>query len=225
MKRLNRVLLGLFLITVGVIYGLNKLEITNINIFFDGWWTLFIIIPSFLGLLERDDFVGNVIGLLIGFSLLFLIQGFISVEKLTSLIMPTILVVIGLTLLIKNIANTSTERKIKEINKKDKPKEYSSTFSSLKLNIDDELKNLDLSATFGGIVCDIRKAIIKNDVVINTTSVFGGIEIYVPNDVEIKVLQTSIFGSVENKRKPKDEKSKKTIYINSTCIFGGVDIK
>ena len=38
----------------GVIFGLNALEITDINIFFDGWWTLFIIVPCFIGLFKDD---------------------------------------------------------------------------------------------------------------------------------------------------------------------------
>ena len=43
MKKIESILWGLVLIVVGVIIGLNTMGITNINIFFDGWWTLFII--------------------------------------------------------------------------------------------------------------------------------------------------------------------------------------
>ena len=54
---------------------------------------------------------------------------------------------------------------------------------------------------------------------------FGGIDILVPDDVVIKTKTTSVFGGVENKKNLKDNKEAKTIYINATCIFGGVDIK
>ena len=48
---------GLILIAIGLVFGLNALEITNIDIFFDGWWTLFIIVPCFIGLItEREKF-------------------------------------------------------------------------------------------------------------------------------------------------------------------------
>ena len=56
------------------------------------------------------------------------------------------------------------------------------------------------------------------------SSIFGGIDIIVPKDVNIKVTSTSIFGGVENKVK-NNTTNKKTIYINATCLFGGVDIK
>lgn len=81
-----------------------------------------------------------------------------------------------------------------------------------------------MTAVFGGIKCNLSKSNIKKDVVINTLSVFGGITIIVPSDVNVKVVSTSIFGGVEKKERDFDSKNK-TIYINATCLFGGVDIK
>ena len=52
MNKLSKVIWGLVLIVLGIIFGLNALEITNINVFFDGWWTLFIIVPSFIDLFK-----------------------------------------------------------------------------------------------------------------------------------------------------------------------------
>ena len=51
----------------------------------------------------------------------------------------------------------------------------------------------DLTAVFGGVKCDLRNAIIESDVVINASSTFAGIEIYVPSDVEVKIKSNSIF--------------------------------
>ena len=53
MKKYGSIILGIILILVGVIFGLNALDITDIDIFFDGWWTLFIIVPCFIGLLTE----------------------------------------------------------------------------------------------------------------------------------------------------------------------------
>ena len=49
MKKIEEILWGVFFIAIGIIIGLNALGITDINIFFDGWWTLFIIVPCFIG--------------------------------------------------------------------------------------------------------------------------------------------------------------------------------
>ena len=83
----------------------------------------------------------------------------------------------------------------------------------------------DLTAVFGGLKCDLRNAIIDSDVVINASSTFGGIEIYVPSNVKIKIKSIPIFGGVENKANTKTDENSHIIYINSTAIFGGVEIK
>ena len=50
MKNISSVIWGIVLIVAGALFGLNALNITNIDIFFDGWWTLFIIVPCAVGL-------------------------------------------------------------------------------------------------------------------------------------------------------------------------------
>lgn len=47
MKKIENTVIGFILIIIGVIIGLNAFHITNIDLFFDGWWTLFIIVPCF----------------------------------------------------------------------------------------------------------------------------------------------------------------------------------
>ena len=66
MSKFKNIILGVLFIVIGVIIGLNAFEITNIDIFFDGWWTLIIIIPCLIGIFDSDDKTGNLIGLLIG---------------------------------------------------------------------------------------------------------------------------------------------------------------
>ena len=43
MKNISKGLWGIVLIAIGVVIGLNSFGVANIDIFFDGWWTLFII--------------------------------------------------------------------------------------------------------------------------------------------------------------------------------------
>ena len=171
MKKFGNVLWGIILIIIGLIIGGNALGITNINIFFDGWWTLFIIIPCFIG-------------------------GKVSSE-------------------------------IKKLNeKRNGENSYCATFSGQNVNFDGEkFTGADLTAIFGGVKCDLRKAIIESDVVINASSTFGGIDIYVPSNVKIKTKSTSIFGGVENKANTTEDENSHTIYINGTALFGGVEVK
>lgn len=225
MNKISNLIWGLIFIIVGVVFGLNALGITDINIFFDGWWTLFIIVPCFIGLFNDDDKSGNLIGLIIGVCLLLGCLDVIEFEIIWKLMVPFILVVIGLSFIFKDMLNSKIKKDIKKLNKNDL-KECCACFSSQDLDFsNEEYKGSSLTAVFGGIKCNLKDAIIKEDVVINTTSIFGGITIYVPKDVNVKVSSTSIFGGVSDERKDKVKDSKHTIYVNATTMFGGVEIK
>ena len=114
---------------------------------------------------------------------------------------------------------------IKKLNKTE-TKEYCSCFSGQTIDFNnEEFMGCSVSAIFGGVKCDLRNAIIKDDVVINATSIFGGITIYVPVGVNVKISSTSIFGGVSDERKNKTKDSEHTIHVNTTSMFGGVEIK
>lgn len=223
MKRTN-ILWGIVLIVLGIIFGLNALEIIDINIFFRGWWTLFIIIPSLIAIIKDSRKLGNYIWLLIGLGLLLIAQGILDISKVRKLIFPVTLVIIGLTIILKDTLGKSLNDKIKELNKENKD-EYYATFSSQKLNfIGDEFKGASLNSIFGGIDLFLREANITQDQIINATAVFGGIDIIVPTNVNVKVKSNSIFGGVDNKIIMNKENAP-TIYVKAFCLFGGVEIK
>lgn len=226
MKKTTNIFWGIVLILLGLIIGLNAFGITDINIFFEGWWTLFIIVPCIIGLFNDTNKTGSIIGILIGVALLLLVRDVISIDLVLKLAVPVILVIIGLSLIFKDVFNAKTKEKIKEINKTQSGKEYVATFSGQDINFnEEEFTGAELSAIFGGVKLDLRKAIIKEDSVINVCAIFGGVDILVADNVNVKVNSTSIFGGVSDKRKNKDKKEANTIYINATCVFGGTDIK
>lgn len=226
--KLSNVIWGILLVVVGVIFGLNALEITNINLFFDGWWTLFIIIPCFIDLFKEKDKTGNLIGIGIGVFLLLSCQDIISFDMLMKLMFPAILVVIGLSLIFKDTINGKVKKKVKELSKNSK-NEYCATFGGQDLMFNGEkFEDSSLTAVFGGVKCDLCDAILNDETLIEVSAIFGGVDIIVPEDVNVKITSMPLFGGVSDKRKKskKDGKdAKKTIYINATCMFGGVDVK
>lgn len=225
MKKFGNLLWGLVFIILGLIFALNILGIANINIFFDGWWTLFIIIPCLIGFIKGPERMGDLIGLIIGIALLLCAQGILSFDIVIKLSIPFVLVMIGIYLIFKDSINKKVTDKIKELNKTGL-KEYAATFGENKINMqNEEFDGADLTAVFGAVDMDLRGAIIKKEQVINTTAIFGGIEIKVPENVNVKVKSTSIFGGVGNKINNSKEENVPTIYVNAFCMFGGVDIK
>lgn len=225
MKTVHNLLWGLVFITVGLIFGLNAVGLTDINIFFKGWWTLFIIIPCAIGMFKNSNRYGNFIGLLIGAILLLCSQGIIRFDTISKLIIPFILVAIGLGFIFKEAINTKVNDKIKTLNKAGL-KEHAAVFAGDKINMqNEELEGLSLSAIFGGLELDLRNAIINKDSVINATAIFGGIDIKVPTNVNVKVKSTSIFGGVSNETNTNKAENIPTIYVNGFCMFGGIELK
>ena len=214
---------GIILIIVGVIFGLNALEITDINIFFNGWWTLFIIIPCLISLLKGKEYAGNIIGLFVGVTLLLACNNIITFELIGKLLLPVILVVIGFSILFKDIINTKIKNKIKNVIPTSSD-EFYAVFGSNRINpTQDEINGANVNAIFGELVCDLSNSKITKDIVINATSVFGGMTIIVPDNVNIVTSAFPLFGGITNKVKNKDNKN--TIFIKGTIMFGGIDIK
>ena len=226
MKNITNIILGLILILLGVVIGINSLGIAKIDIFFEGWWTLFIIIPCFIGLIKDEDKKGSIIGLIIGVLLLLSARNILDFAIVWKLIIPIILVIIGVSFIFKDTFNKKVNDEIKKLNKNSKNKdEICATFSSQNVRVDDEFNGINLTSVFGGIKYDLRDAKIKKDTLIKACLVFGGIDILVPENVKVKVKSSSIFGGVDNKSKSSTKDDSCTIYIDATCIFGGVDIK
>ena len=59
----------------------------------------------------------------------------------------------------------------------------------------------------------------------NVCSIFGGVDVILPPDVNVKTNTSSVFGGVSDKRATKPVNGAVTLYITGSCIFGGIDIK
>lgn len=227
MKKLSKILWGIALIAVGSIFALKAFGVTNVEIFFDGWWTLFIIVPCLVGIFSEREKTGNIIGLLIGVFLLLCCQNVLSFDMFWKLAIPAIIVIIGLKMIFGAIFGDKAIKMLETSRKNgDSIKVGCATFSGQNLNFDGEqFSGAELTAVFGGVKCDLRQAIIEKDCAVNATSVFGGIDILVPDNVNVKVNSNSIFGGVSEKNHRTAVQGAVTIYINATCMFGGVEIK
>lgn len=227
MKRIGNILWGIVFIVVGLILGLNALEITNINIFFDGWWTLIIIIPCVIGLFKDIEKIGDIVGIILGIILLLCCQDILNFRVIWKLLIPIILIIAGLCFIFKDTIGGKVAKEIKRLNTNKKGiLEYTATFSGQNINFDKQVFNgVNLNAIFGGIKCDLRNSAINSDQVINANSIFGSIDILVPNNVQVKIKSMPIFGGVSNKSSHMVNTEVPTLYINASCIFGGVEIK
>lgn len=214
MKTKTSIFWGFALIAVGVILCGNLFNLWDLEIFFEGWWTLFIIIPSICGLLKKE-WLPSSFGLIIGILLFLSSRGYVEWKVVGQAFIPLFLIVIGLSLIFR-----PKRKQIKA--KNDSQSEYLGIFSGSENVVKDKFTGANLIAVFGGVDLDLRKAKIEDGAVIDCVSVFGGIDIKLPNNVKVKSSGVPIFGGLDNKA---IQEEGPTIEINYVCIFGGVDIK
>jgi len=226
-KQVRNILWGVALVAAGVLLGLNALELTHINIFFDGWWTVFILVPCVIGLFSEKDKMGNIIGIIVGLLLLAGCQDWLSFDLLWKLAVPAVVVLIGLKIIFKDLFAHKVQQGFDAAQSvAGKLPQYAATFSGQKVNFAGQVfTGADMTAVFGGIDCDLRGAIINNDVPIRLTAVFGGIDVIVPAGVQVKVVSNSLFGGVSNKYQNSNVEGAPTVYVHASCIFGGADLK
>lgn len=226
MKKTGNILWGIIIVALGVLFALKAFGV-EIDIFFDGWWTLFIIVPCAVGLFTEREKLGNLIGIGIGVLLLLACQNVISFSLIWKLALPFILILIGLKLIFGGFfagKASDISQKMKEDGKDQK--EGAAVFSSTRMDFfGKDFYGAELNSVFGSLVCDLNGAYIREDCVINACAVFGGIDIIVPDGVNVKINSTSIFGGVSDKKNRHFDKNVPTLYINATGIFGGVDVK
>ena len=89
---------------------------------------------------------------------------------------------------------------------------------------DESFQGSNLVAIFGGVSLNLKKAKIEKDTVIKAFTLFGGIDIIVPDDVKVKLKSGFIFGGFSDERKNANDKGKHAIYIDAAGGFGGINV-
>ena len=223
MKKVLGILMGIVLIAVGVIYALDVFNIAPVNISLDGWWTIFIIVPGLTGLITSKDKVGNLIVLAIGIYLLLAARGIIEYGVFWKLIVPTIIVLIGIKIIAKSLKGDGSSATDKD----EKSAEFVAAFNKKEVTYSEEnLSHACIGAVFGGTKCNLSGATFKKDSRIDLFCLFGGADIIVPEDVEIKINAFSLFGGISDKRAVKSRSNPTAeLTVNGFCMFGGADIR
>ena len=229
MKHIKPIIWGVAIIALGIIFGGNALGLFDLNIFFDGWWTLFIIVPSVIGLITEKEKFSSLAFLIAGILLLLAAQDVFSYEVAWKAILAVVLILVGIFVIFKSIAHSDNAKEVeKKVNESKDDKKMDSqmaVFSGNDRTYNNEtFQGSNLTAIFGGVELDLRNAKFTKDTVIKAFALFGGIDIIVPEDVQVKIKSGFIFGGISDDRKSTSTKGKYTIYLDAAGGFGGVTI-
>lgn len=232
MKKLFAVVLGAILVACGVLAVLSAMGIGDISVSFDGWWTLFIIVPGVYGIITSKEKILDLAFTALGVYLLLAARGIIEYKMLWELLAPTVVILLGLKLIVKafkkdtkipleNNQNTYNQNNVKY-------KDEGVAFFSGK-NFDGfgkEIGNTKIGAVFGGVKCSLIGGHFTDNSCLNVMCIFGGADIIVPEDVDVVINTFCLFGGVSDKRNINNNVVKNgRLTVNGFCMFGGADIK
>jgi predicted membrane protein len=97
----SKVTWGILFVLLGIALAGRALGILSFNMFFNGWWTLFIIIPCALGLSERGHRTSSMIGLGVGILLLLSAQGVLQWYMFGRVLVAFIFIIIGCSIMLR----------------------------------------------------------------------------------------------------------------------------
>ena len=103
---------------------------------------------------------------------------------------------------------------------------YSSIFSNKDIIIDEKIEDgTNLFALFSDINYEAQKAACENESIIDITSIFSDVELYLPENVKIIVKANPILGDIKNRRErfPSPQKAP-SITLRILCLLGEVKI-
>ena len=225
MKRNNKVIWGSALVVCGILWIVCIC--LHINILFDGWWTLFIIVPCLCALLGNSEKTGPAIGLGVGVLLLLAEQNIIDWDMFWKIGLAVLVIALGLGMIFGNKMKTAVPASVKTLNREGKNiRVVNASFGEQKLSFGGEVfEGADISASFASVQLDLRGAIINEDVMLNVDCKFAGLVIYAPTDLLVKVTANATFGGVDDKRQIFISDHTHTLYISGACVFSGIEIK
>ncbi len=228
-KNLSNILWGLIFIGIGIGLIGNIFRLWDYTVFFKGWWTLFIIVPAIVSMVQSGVRMGNAIVLGIGVLLLLEQQRVIPDGLLWKAAAPAVLIIIGLAILSKAIFNKPGQGSVfsgkPTVNTEDNPSYFALFSGNTVKNNSVNFQGGSATALFGGNEIDLSDVVLAGDVVFTVTSIFGGSEIKAPKNARIEMNGFPIFGGNENTAVSSPNPETHKIAFQCTSIFGGTEVK
>lgn len=244
------ILAGLFML--GFATGAINMEWRPV---FISWQMLIIVVGIAEMCKRRGDMGFGLVAIMAGFFFLLpriarIFPGLIDLpENFTSIYWPVLLIAGGLAIVIGMIVRPRWLRSDwrKEIRDEFRSEfrsarsEYTSGDSSGQVKydlifggtdqvfLDPEFNGGEINVIFAGAKLDLRNTKLPEGktVYLEVSAVFGGVEILAPNDWDIDLKRSAVFGSFnDNRRKiASNDENRGRLVMNVSCVFGGGEIK
>lgn len=228
----KHIVVGLFIIVIGVLALLDNLDIFNTGRILRFWPTIFIALGG-LKLIQSRSANSCLVGaIMIGAGVVWTLKsaGFLLFNMHQW--WPVFLILAGLVALTKKSheghcigsdgeRQTGTENIPGDVNYID----TAAVMSGHKLKSGARaFRGGEITAVMGGVELDLRQANIETEATLRVFAFWGGVEIRIPDDWAVTSDAVAIMGGIEDKSHPPVNATKRLI-IKGYAIMGGVEIK
>ena len=228
MKQTLKIIFGIALIAVGLLWILSVFGIFSFEFSTEGWWTIFIIVPCLFGLFTDKDKVGPCIGIGMGILLFLAARNIITWQEMGQLAIAVVLIGAGVWLLLfKNRCHHGEFEQTNIIRDGKEILHIQSSFGKQSLSFaGKKFEGADVDSSFGALTLDFYGADIADGAFLNLNVGFSGVNIIVPEGMSVQIAVTSGFGGVTDNRRSKfDTGTSPRLIITGKVGFGGVEIK
>ena len=117
------------------------------------------------------------------------------------------------------------EREEENANENSAYKNYSVVMKGREINIEEKFAGAKIKAVLSGVSLNLQNAQIDTDVVLNISNVLGGVDICVPEGVNVSCKDSIVLGGVANSVPEYEGEQVHTIYLESRTVLGGINIR
>ena len=226
---------GIIVLLVGVFLLLQNLHL-KIAEWIISWQMLLIVIGLYVYFRSECKNVGGLIMIAVG-GIFMAREYFFLPYDIDRFLWPGLLIIIGLLL----ITFRPNRNKYKEVEAEEIVKEIPDVYpldedyvnttvifsGENRLIVSKKFRGGKIAAIFGGCDINMLQADFEGVIEIEVECIFGGAELIVPSNWEVKVNTSSVFGGVEDKRPVEliGTNPNKVHMIKGNCVFGGIEIK
>jgi predicted membrane protein len=219
-----QLLLGLLVIAAGVILLLDNLGFAPLSRFLNYWPAALVAIGLIKLWQARDGKGGSFSGLLFTIAGIWLLLEELAVVNIDFQdVWPLILVLLGAYIVWQGIAGPQRPRTAVDGH---------STVSAVAIlggvargSNSRAFRGGELTAVMGGLEIDLRQASINGEAVIEIFTMWGGIDIRVPEDWSVESRVVPLLGGIEDKTRPPQGAINHRLTLRGFAIMGGVEIK
>lgn len=220
----QRILLGGFILVIGVLSLLDNLAIFSTRDILQFWPMVFIAL-GILKITQGNGRSGPLIGAaLISVGALMTLHNLGWIHFRMREWWPLFLIFGGFMVIFRGRSFKGSETSLAAVGSESKIDVVAIMSGNQGKNASQDFRGGEITAVMGGVELDLRGASIQSEAVLTVWATWGGIVIKIPSDWTVVNQAVAVMGGIDDKSVPAMNAEKRLV-ITGYAIMGGVEIK